>query len=69
MDKGYEVNYTFTPKSGGNDEYFIYITWNDKKQMIFSKWKQHEKDGVVLANEISVQNVQKIVDKIDSITV
>jgi hypothetical protein len=35
--------------------------------MVFSNWEKHEKDVAVRAKEISMKNVQGIVDRIESL--
>jgi hypothetical protein len=67
LEKGYEVNYSVEPKSGANDEYFVYLNLDDKRHFVFSKWSMHAKEGAVIADTITMKNVDSIVEKIEAL--
>ena len=64
-DKGYDVNYTCEPMSGGNGEFFVYKIENGNKMIVFSNDKNlHSAKGAVIGGRINAKNVEDIVNKI-----
>ncbi len=63
-DEGYDVVITLTPLTGGNGEYFLYVTKEDKKSIVFSNSKNHESQGAIYAGGIVEKNHKAVVDKI-----
>jgi hypothetical protein len=63
--KGYNVNLTTQPMSGGNGEFFIYVVKDGKNSIVFSNNQGlHGKDGAIIDRTISKKNMDSIISVI-----
>ena len=62
--KGYEVNFTVDPLSGGNGEFYVYKVNGDSKSIVFSNNKSHKE--AVYGNRINQLNMEDIAKKIEA---
>jgi len=60
-NKGYDVNYTFEPLEGGNNEFYIFVIKNNNtKYCVFSN-SNKSGGNAIIGNNISNKNLNDIV--------
>ena len=63
-NQGYNVDYTFEPMAGGNGEFFIYETSNNKKRCVFANSKNVGDGNTVVGFKITDKNFSDIIQNI-----
>jgi len=60
-NQGFNVEFNFEPKSGGNGEFFVYAIKDGKKRCVFSNNKKVGDENTIVGSKISDKNLKDII--------